>query len=86
MTAPETGLTRAEMELLEFERATWRYPGARDTAIHNRFGHSPTRHAQLLLALIETPAALAYDPVGVNRLRNLRDRRAIARRTSGADL
>lgn len=78
MTAPQP-LTRAQMELLEFERATWASAGRRDAALVERFGHSPIRHAQILNRLIDTPAALEYDAQLVNRLRNLRDQRRAAR-------
>jgi hypothetical protein len=74
-----TELTRAQMEILEFERATWKYAGRRDTVILERFGHSRWRHAQIVLHLIDQPAALAYDAQLVNRLRNLRDKRRTAR-------
>lgn len=71
-------LTRAQMEVLEFERASWKYAGRRDAVILERFGHSPWRHAQIVQHLIDLPAALEYDPALVNRLRDLRE----ARRTS----
>ena len=73
-------LTRAQMEILEFERATWRYLGRRDAVILERFGHTAVRHTQIVLHLIQQPAAEAYDPALVRRLRALRDKRASARR------
>ena len=73
-------LTRAQMEILEFERATWRYGGARDAAILERFGHSPTRHAQIVNHLIDQPAAHAYDPALVRRLLALRANHKTSRR------
>lgn len=78
---PATGpLTRLEMEILEFERTTWRHEGHRLSAILERFGHTPTRYTQIVLALIDRPEALAYDPLNVKRLRRLRDDRAAERR------
>jgi hypothetical protein len=68
-------LTDVEAAVLEFERAFWKYPGAKDTAIHDRFGWTPTRYYQVLNALIDTPAALAADPTTVNRLRRIRAKR-----------
>lgn len=62
-------LTAGDMELLEFERATWKYPGARDAAILERFGLSRTAYLQRLLALAQHPAAAAYDAQLVARLR-----------------
>ena len=75
---PETGppgLTDAEAAILELERGFWKYPGAKEATIHDRFGWTPTRYYQVLNALIDTPAALAADPVTVNRLRRIRDKR-----------
>jgi hypothetical protein len=72
-------LTRAQMEILEFERATWRHAGRREAVILERFGHSPTRHAQIVNQLIDAAPAAEYDPILVRRLRALRDKRAAAR-------
>lgn len=68
-------LTDVEQEILEFERAWWKYPGAKDTAIAERFGCSAVRHYQRLNVLIDRPEALAFDPLLVKRLRRLRDAR-----------
>lgn len=68
-------LTDDEQAILEFERAWWKYPGAKDTAIMEQFGVSATRHYQRLNTLIDRPAALAFDPLLVKRLRRLRDAR-----------
>lgn len=76
-------LTRAQMEVLEFERATWRYQGRRDAVILERFGHMPTRHTQVLLHIINLPAAAAYDPVLVRQLRAQQDQRRAARAGRG---
>lgn len=67
-------LSPGEAALLKFERRWWRHTGAKDQAIHVEFCVSPTRYYQRLNALIDTPAALAADPVLVNRLRRGRDR------------
>jgi hypothetical protein len=53
----------------------WPSPGAKDRAIREELGMSPTRYYQLLNALLDDPRALAHDPVTVNRLRSVRDRR-----------
>jgi Protein of unknown function (DUF3263) len=68
-------LTDRERELLDFEKQWWRRPGAKEQAIRDRFDLPPTRYYQLLNALLDRPAALAYDPALVNRLRRLRSRR-----------
>ncbi|HEX2025794.1 MAG TPA: DUF3263 domain-containing protein [Actinomycetota bacterium] len=58
--------------VLDFERDWWRRPEAKERAIRERLGLSPTRYYQLLNRLIDEPDALAYDPMLVKRLRRLR--------------
>ena len=48
--------------MLEFERQWWRLAGAKEQAVADRFGLSPTRYYQLLNGLIDRPAALRADP------------------------
>ncbi len=60
---------------LDFERERWRQPRSRARAVRERFGLSVVRYLQLLNRLIDEPAALAYDPVLVLRLRGLRESR-----------
>jgi hypothetical protein len=74
------GLTGGDRELLDFEKQWWRRPGAKEQAIRERFDLSPTNYYQLLNALLDRPAALAYDPVLVNRLRRVRTGRGPTRR------
>jgi hypothetical protein len=62
-----------------FERQWWRYEGSKDKAIRDLFAMEPTRYYQLLSALLEHPAALAFDPRLVRRLRRQRDERLGAR-------
>jgi hypothetical protein len=69
---PTTDLSDRERELLGFERQWWRHPGAKENAIRERFGTTPTRYYQLLNALVDRPEALAEDPLLVRRLRRLR--------------
>lgn len=61
-----------DREILTFERQWWKYAGAKEQAIRELFEMSTTRYYQLLNALIDTPAALAADPMLVKRLRRLR--------------
>ena len=68
----EDGLTRRDREILAFERQWWKYAGAKEQAIRELFDMSTTRYYQVLNALIDTPAALAADPMLVKRLRRLR--------------
>jgi integrase len=68
-------LTDLERELLAFAGLQWRHAGARDSAIRERFAMTPTRYHQLLTQLIDSPAALAAEPVLVKRLQRMRARR-----------
>lgn len=61
-------------QVLDFERRFWRHPGARDEAIRVTFGLSSWRYQQLVYHVCEQPAALAADPVLVNRVNRLRKR------------
>ncbi|HEV7869633.1 MAG TPA: DUF3263 domain-containing protein [Modestobacter sp.] len=65
-------LPAREREMLAFERQWWRYAGAKEAAIRDRFGMSPTRYYQVLNALVDRPEALAVDPLLVRRLRRMR--------------
>ena len=59
-------------EILDFEREWWRYAGAKEQAIRERFDVSPTRYYQLLNRVIDDEEAVVYDPMLVKRLRRLR--------------
>lgn len=72
-------LTDLEREMLAFERKWWRFAGAKEEAARELFGMTSTRYYQVLNALIDTPAALAHDPVLVKRLRRVRSTRRSAR-------
>ena len=80
---PGAELSRREHEMLTFERQWWRRPGAKETAIRDRFGVTPTRYYQVLNALVDRPDALAADPVLVRRLRRLRLARQRTRSSQG---
>jgi hypothetical protein len=73
------GLSRRQHEMLAFERQWWRRPGAKETAIRDRFGMTPTRYYQALNALVDSPVALATDPLLVKRLRRVRTGRRRSR-------
>ncbi|MFC7929044.1 DUF3263 domain-containing protein [Streptomyces cinereoruber] len=68
-------LTEQEQALLAVERRSWPGPGAKERAVREQLGLSPTRYYQLLNALLDDPRALAHDPVTVNRLRRIREER-----------
>ena len=69
------GLSERDAAILEFERHWWKYAGAREQAVREQFDMSATRYYQVLNALIDTPEALADDPLLVRRLRRLRSAR-----------
>ena len=76
--SPDT-LSERDQQILEFERQWWKYSGAKEQAIRDLFDLSPTRYYQVLNQLIDSPAALAADPMLVKRLRRLRESRQRAR-------
>jgi hypothetical protein len=82
-------LSDLERDVLGFAELRWRYPGAKEGAIRERFGWSATRYYQVLNSLTERPEAAAYAPVLVARLRRLaqlrRQQRSSAGRVTGAD-
>jgi uncharacterized protein DUF3263 len=71
----DNALSERDRELLSFENQWWKRAGAKEQAIRERFGVSATRYYQILNALLDEPAALAHDPVLVQRLRRLRQHR-----------
>lgn len=79
MTAPThgpddpAGLSDRDRAVLAVERQSWSGPGAKERAIREQLGISPTRYYQLLNALLDDRRALEEDPVTVNRLRRVRD-------------
>ncbi|HSA52536.1 MAG TPA: DUF3263 domain-containing protein [Yinghuangia sp.] len=78
-TRPADGLSERDLGILDFERLWWKHAGAKERAVRDRFGCSPTRYYQALNSLLDRPEALAHDPVLVARLRRLRDARQQAR-------
>jgi hypothetical protein len=65
-------LSVRDADILAFERQWWKFAGAKEQAIRDKFGMSATRYYQVLNALIDKPEALAQDPLLVKRLRRLR--------------
>jgi Protein of unknown function (DUF3263) len=68
-------LSERDRDILTFERQWWKYAGAKETAVREKFDMSSTRYYQVLNALIDRPEALAADPLLVRRLRRLRSER-----------
>lgn len=77
--APAHALSERDEQVLAFERQWWKYAGAKEQAIRELFGMSATRYYQVLNALIDSPAALAHDPMLIKRLRRMRASRQRAR-------
>lgn len=68
-------LSERDRLLLEFERQWWKHQGSKESAIRDLFDMSTTRYYQLLNALIDSQAALEFDPMLVKRLRRMRAER-----------
>ena len=65
-------LSERDGAMLDFERQWWKYAGAKEQAVREKFDMSSTRYYQVLNALIDRPGALESDPLLVRRLRRLR--------------
>ncbi|MGD9959219.1 DUF3263 domain-containing protein [Nocardioides sp.] len=65
-------LSERDREILEFERQWWKYAGAKEQAVREKFDMSSTRYYQVLNNLIDKDEALEADPLLVRRLRRLR--------------
>jgi hypothetical protein len=67
-------LTPPERALLDFERSWWLGPAGKTKAqaIRDRLGISPSAYRGRLARLVDSEAALAYDPLLVGRLRRRR--------------
>lgn len=72
-------LSERDLKILEFERQWWKYAGAKEQAMREKFDMSATRYYQALNALIDRPEAIEADPMLVKRLRRLRASRQRAR-------
>ncbi|MBN2176414.1 MAG: DUF3263 domain-containing protein [Demequinaceae bacterium] len=68
-------LSERDTRILVFEREWWRHGGAKEGAIRSLFGLGVTEYFQVLNVLLDSEAALAYDPMLVKRLRRMRDAR-----------
>ncbi len=79
VTTTATELSERDREIIAFERQWWKYAGAKEQAIKELFDMSATRYYQVLNGLIDSSAALEYDPMLIKRLRRLRASRQRAR-------
>ncbi|MFF5623759.1 MULTISPECIES: DUF3263 domain-containing protein [unclassified Microbacterium] len=78
-------MTERDRAILALETVWPRHSGAKEEVIRAQLGMSSARYYQLLGRLIDSDAALAYDPMLVGRLRRIRESRALQRsaRTPG---
>lgn len=72
-------LSERDRAVLDFERDWSSADGDKEDAIRSQFGLSVARYYQVLGRVSTSAAALAYDPMLVNRLQRVRDARAQAR-------
>ncbi len=66
-------LGSSDKAILDFERAWWCQPGAKDKAIEFSLGLTSAAYYDRLRRLIELPSALEYDPLTVKRVRRMMD-------------
>ena len=78
-TAERAELSERDAAILAFECQWWKHAGSKEQAIREEFGLSAARYYQLLGGLIDSPIALAHDPMLVKRLQRMRDARTAAR-------
>jgi hypothetical protein len=69
------GLSPRDRAIIDFERTWWMLPGPKEAAIRDRLEMSGTRYYRLLSALLDKPAAVAYDPLTMRRVRRAREQR-----------
>lgn len=80
MTTATDELSERDHAILRFEAGWWKYAGAKEQEIRDRFDLTATRYYQALNALIDRPDAEREYPALIHRLRRIRDARSGARR------
>jgi len=68
-------LSEREQAILDFERTWWTRDGVKETLLRERFACSSDDYYNELNLLLDSPDALAYDPLVVRRLQRARERR-----------
>ncbi|MDR6169273.1 hypothetical protein QE359_000302 [Curtobacterium sp. SORGH_AS776] len=79
VTATPVELDELAKHVLAFEHDRARHDRTKEAEIRVEFDMSPARYYQVLNRVIDSPAALAYDPQLVSRLQRLRYARTSAR-------
>ncbi len=59
-------LTTTDIAILALEARQWRYEGAKQQAIRDITGLTPTGYYQRLNQILDEPAAQAHDPLTVS--------------------
>jgi hypothetical protein len=77
----DAAFSESHRAMLDFERAWWRRGGAKEQAIRDTFGLTPTRYYQALNGVLDLPAAMVYDATLVHRLRRVRAQGTRGRRS-----
>jgi hypothetical protein len=73
-------LSERDQAILDFERSWWtQADGSKEQAIRAQLDLSSGRYYEILNALLDLPAAMAYDPLVIRRRRRIRDDRRRAR-------
>jgi hypothetical protein len=72
---PDHDLSDRDRAILDFERRGGKRGGSKEQAIRDQLGLSSARYYQVLGRIIDSPAALIYDPMLVRRLQRLRQAR-----------
>lgn len=72
-------LSDRDKAILELERKHWQFIGTKEQAVRDQFDMTLTRFYQVLNRIIDTEAALAYNPLLVKRLRRVRRARKRSR-------
>ncbi len=83
--AGDMALSEREKSILDFERTWWTEDGVKDELLRERFQCSPDDYYNELNRLLDTPDALAYDPLVVRRLHRARERRRRMRLDGASD-
>jgi Protein of unknown function (DUF3263) len=60
-----------DRRILDFERGWWLHPGFKDQNISHILGLDPRAYYRRLRELLESEAAVSYDPLTVRRLRRM---------------
>lgn len=83
---PSTPLTDRDQKMLLMAGANYKHQGARENAITSLFNVTPTAFYQRINQLLDLQAALAWNPMLVQRLRAQRGSRERGPRRLGAFL